>query len=92
MKLVEIIRGLLPNDAVYEQLEDIRKKLGKLPVEVNDFPRFCYQIRILATGWLTKQFNTLYEGVATKKANWMKSIEAWYNHTDGAFDTRWFIV
>lgn len=29
MKLVEIIRGLATDDAVYEAIEDITKKLGK---------------------------------------------------------------
>ena len=37
MKLVEIIRGLATDDAVYETIEDITKKIGKVPVEVNDF-------------------------------------------------------
>ena len=40
MKLVEIIRGLATDDAVYEAIEDITKKIGKVPVEVNDFPGF----------------------------------------------------
>ena len=40
MKLVEIIRGLATDDAVYETIEDITKKIGKVPVEVNDFPGF----------------------------------------------------
>ena len=37
MKLVEIIRGLATDDAVYKTIEDITKKIGKVPVEVNDF-------------------------------------------------------
>ena len=40
MKLVEIIRGLATEDVVYETIEDITKKIGKVPVEVNDFPGF----------------------------------------------------
>ncbi|MDA2244862.1 3-hydroxybutyryl-CoA dehydrogenase [Bacillus cereus] len=66
MKLVEIIRGLATNDAVYEAIEDITKKIGKVPVEVNDFPGFVSN-RILLP-MINEAIYTLYEGVATKEA------------------------
>lgn len=66
MKLVEIIRGLATDDAVYETIEDITKKIGKLPVEVNDFPGFVSN-RILLP-MINEAIYTLYEGVATKEA------------------------
>lgn len=66
MKLVEIIRGLATNDAVYETIEDITKKIGKVPVEVNDFPGFVSN-RILLP-MINEAIYTLYEGVATKEA------------------------
>ncbi|MBO1579651.1 3-hydroxybutyryl-CoA dehydrogenase [Bacillus sp. XF8] len=66
MKLVEIIRGLATDDAVYEAIEDITKKIGKVPVEVNDFPGFVSN-RILLP-MINEAVYTLYEGVATKEA------------------------
>ncbi|MEI4614308.1 3-hydroxybutyryl-CoA dehydrogenase [Bacillus cereus] len=66
MKLVEIIRGLATDDAVYEAIEDITKKIGKVPVEVNDFPGFISN-RILLP-MINEAIYTLYEGVATKEA------------------------
>ncbi len=66
MKLVEIIRGLATDDAVYKTIEDITKKIGKVPVEVNDFPGFVSN-RILLP-MINEAIYTLYEGVATKEA------------------------
>jgi len=66
MKLVEIIRGLATDDAVYETIEDITKKIGKVPVEVNDFPGFVSN-RILLP-MINEAIYTLSEGVATKEA------------------------
>ncbi|MGG0718954.1 3-hydroxybutyryl-CoA dehydrogenase [Robertmurraya massiliosenegalensis] len=66
MKLVEIIRGLATADEVYNMIEDITKKLNKVPVEVNDFPGFVAN-RILMP-MINEAIYTLYEGVATKEA------------------------
>ncbi|ACM15584.1 3-hydroxybutyryl-CoA dehydrogenase [Bacillus cereus group sp. MYBK77-1] len=66
MKLVEIIRGLATDDAVYKTIEDITKEIGKVPVEVNDFPGFVSN-RILLP-MINEAIYTLYEGVATKEA------------------------
>lgn len=66
MKLVEIIRGLATDDEVYETIEDITKKIGKVPVEVNDFPGFVSN-RILLP-MINEAIYTLHEGVATKEA------------------------
>lgn len=66
MKLVEIIRGLATADEVYKTIEDITKKLNKVPVEVNDFPGFVAN-RILMP-MINEAIYTLYEGVATKEA------------------------
>ncbi|WP_369901696.1 3-hydroxybutyryl-CoA dehydrogenase [Bacillus manliponensis] len=66
MKLVEIIRGLATEDGVYETIEAITKKIGKVPVEVNDFPGFVSN-RILLP-MINEAIYTLYEGVATKEA------------------------
>ncbi|UOY91253.1 3-hydroxybutyryl-CoA dehydrogenase [Ectobacillus sp. JY-23] len=66
MKLVEIIRGLATTDAVYETIEGITKQIGKVPVEVNDFPGFVSN-RILLP-MINEAIYALYEGVATKEA------------------------
>jgi 3-hydroxybutyryl-CoA dehydrogenase len=66
MKLVEIIRGLATADEVYQVIEDMTKTLGKVPVEVNDYPGFVSN-RILMP-MINEAIYTLYEGVATKEA------------------------
>lgn len=66
MKLVEIIRGLATADEVYKAVEEMTKKLSKVPVEVNDFPGFVAN-RILMP-MINEAIYTLYEGVATEEA------------------------
>ncbi len=66
MKLVEIIRGLATKDEVYAAIEAMAKDLGKVPVEVNDFPGFISN-RVLMP-MINEAIFTLYEGVATKEA------------------------
>ena len=66
MKLVEIIRGLATADEVYKAVEEMTKKLSKVPVEVNDFPGFVAN-RILMP-MINEAIYTLYEGVASKEA------------------------
>lgn len=66
MKLVEIIRGLATSDKVYTAIEEMTKKLSKVPVEVNDFPGFVSN-RILMP-MINEAIYTLYEGVASKEA------------------------
>ncbi|MGP3560108.1 3-hydroxybutyryl-CoA dehydrogenase [Geobacillus sp. BK01] len=66
MKLVEIIRGLATADEVYETVEAVTRTLGKVPVEVNDFPGFVSN-RVLMP-MINEAIYALYEGVATKEA------------------------
>lgn len=66
MKLVEIIRGLATSDEVYQQIEDLTKKLNKTPVEVKDFPGFVSN-RILMP-MINEAVFTVYEGVAEPEA------------------------
>jgi 3-hydroxybutyryl-CoA dehydrogenase len=40
MKLVEVIRGIATANETYSVIEDLSRKLGKVPVEVNDSPGF----------------------------------------------------
>lgn len=40
MKLVEVIRGLMTTDEVYNQISELVKALGKTPVEIKEAPGF----------------------------------------------------
>jgi 3-hydroxybutyryl-CoA dehydrogenase len=66
MQLVELIRGLATSDATYALVEDLAKRLGKTPVEVNDYPGFVAN-RILMP-MINEACYALMEGVATKDA------------------------
>jgi 3-hydroxybutyryl-CoA dehydrogenase len=62
MKLVEIIRGYNTSDEITEIIMELSKTLGKIPVEVNDYPGFVAN-RILMP-MLNESIETLYNGVA----------------------------
>jgi len=62
MKLVEIIRGYSTSNETYQTIETLSKKLGKVPVEVNDYPGFVAN-RILMP-MINEAIETLYNGVA----------------------------
>jgi len=66
MQLVEIIRGLATSDATYALTEDLAKRLGKTPVEVNDYPGFVSN-RILMP-MINEACYALMEGVASREA------------------------
>ena len=63
MKLVEIIRGYSTSDETYETIKELSLKLGKTPVEVNDYPGFISN-RILMP-MINEAIFALYEGVAS---------------------------
>ena len=62
MKLVEIIRGYNTSDEVTKSIMELSEKLGKVPVEVNDYPGFVAN-RILMP-MINEAIETLYNGVA----------------------------
>ncbi|MGE6630377.1 3-hydroxybutyryl-CoA dehydrogenase [Bacillus sp. NPDC077027] len=62
MKLVEIIRALQTNEDTYKAVCETAKKVGKTPIEVEDFPGFISN-RILMP-MINEAIYTLYEGVA----------------------------
>jgi 3-hydroxybutyryl-CoA dehydrogenase len=66
MKLVEIIRGLATSDATTEYVTDLSLRLGKTPVEVNDFPGFVSN-RVLMP-MINEAVFCLMEGVADPEA------------------------
>ena len=62
MKLVEVIRGYATSQEVTDLIMDTSKKLGKVPVEVNDYPGFISN-RILMP-MINEAIISLFEGVA----------------------------
>ena len=62
MKLVEIIRGYNTSDEVTQIIMKLSEKLGKTPVEVNDYPGFVAN-RILMP-MINEAIETLYNKVA----------------------------
>ncbi|MBL0744206.1 3-hydroxybutyryl-CoA dehydrogenase [Chryseolinea lacunae] len=62
MKLVEVIRGYNTTDVVTNAVMELSRALGKVPVEVNDYPGFVAN-RILMP-MINEAVYTLYEGVA----------------------------
>jgi 3-hydroxybutyryl-CoA dehydrogenase len=62
MTLVEIIRGYNTSDEVTKIIMDLSEKLGKKPIEVNDYPGFAAN-RILIP-MINEAIETLYNKVA----------------------------
>ena len=62
MKLVEVIRGYATSDEVTKKVMEVSKNLGKVPVEVNDYPGFVAN-RILLP-MINEAISSLHEGVA----------------------------
>jgi 3-hydroxybutyryl-CoA dehydrogenase len=66
MTLVEVIRGIATSDETWQQVEDLSKRMGKTPIEVNDYPGFISN-RVLMP-MINEAIFTLYEGVATRES------------------------
>lgn len=63
MKLIEVIRGLATSDETFEAIMELSKNIGKVPVEVKDFPGFAAN-RVLVT-MINEAIYTVYEGLTT---------------------------
>lgn len=66
MKLVEVIRGIATSDDTYKKVKGLSEKLGKIPVECNDYPGFVSN-RVLMP-MINEAVFALHEGVATKES------------------------
>ena len=66
MQLVEIIRGLQTSQETFEIVKSLAEKMGKTPVEANDFPGFISN-RILMP-MINEAIYALFEGVGTPEA------------------------
>ena len=62
MKLIEVIRGYATSDEVTNQVMEMSRGLGKVPVEVNDYPGFVAN-RILMP-MINEAIYSLFESVA----------------------------
>jgi 3-hydroxybutyryl-CoA dehydrogenase len=66
MELVELIRGIATDDDTYRTIRELAIKLGKTPVNAEDFPAFIVN-RILLP-MINEAIYTLYEGVGSVEA------------------------
>ena len=62
MKLVEVIRGYATSDDVTARVMEMSKTLGKVPVEVNDYPGFVANKILMPM--INEAIITLHEGTA----------------------------
>jgi len=65
MKLVEIIKGYSTSNETYTTIKNLTLRLGKTPVEVQDYPGFISN-RVLMP-MINEAIFALYEGVASAK-------------------------
>jgi len=61
MKLIEIIRGLVTSDETFQITKELSLKLGKTPLEANDFPGFISSRLIFS--YMNEAVYALYEGL-----------------------------
>jgi 3-hydroxybutyryl-CoA dehydrogenase len=66
MRLVEIIKGLATSEGTFQVTKDLAIKMGKTPVEANDFPGFISN-RVLMP-LINEAIFALLEGVGTAEA------------------------
>jgi 3-hydroxybutyryl-CoA dehydrogenase len=66
MELVELIRGIATDEETYRTIRELAVKIGKTPVNAEDFPAFIVN-RILLP-MLNEAVYTLYEGVGSVEA------------------------
>ncbi len=61
MKLIELVRGLVTSDETFRVAKELSLKLGKTPMEANDFPGFVSS-RLLFS-FMNEAIYALYEGL-----------------------------
>ncbi|MDG2344253.1 MAG: 3-hydroxybutyryl-CoA dehydrogenase [Flavobacteriales bacterium] len=62
MKLVEVIKGYSTSNEVLKTIMELSKNIGKIPVEVNDYPGFVANKILMPM--INEAIITLHEGVA----------------------------
>jgi 3-hydroxybutyryl-CoA dehydrogenase len=66
MKLIEVIRGAATSDETYETTRALSEKLGKIPLECQDYPGFVSN-RVLMP-MINEAIFALHEGVASRES------------------------
>ncbi len=66
MALVELIKGIATSKETFDEVKSLTEKMGKVPVEANDFPGFLSN-RILLP-MINEAIYALMEGVGTEEA------------------------
>jgi len=61
MKLIEIVRGLVTSDETFRIARELSLKLGKTPIEANDFPGFVSSRLLFSL--MNEAIYALYEGL-----------------------------
>ena len=88
MKLIELVRGLVTSDETFRTTKDLSVKLGKTPLEANDFPGFVSSRLIFS--FMNEAIYALYEGVG--KAEEIDSImKMGANHPMGPLELADFV-
>ena len=83
MKLVEVINGLATSRDTFEMTYRLAERLGKSPVEANDFPEFISN-RIMCP-MMNEAVYALYEGVGTVESI-DKVLKLGFNHPMGPLE------
>ncbi len=65
LKLVEVIRGQLTSDSVYDCVSGVAKEIGKVPVQVTEAPGFL--VNRLLIPMINEGIGALADGVASKE-------------------------
>ena len=88
MQLVELIRGIATDEATWEALHEVVRKLGKTAASAEDFPAFIVN-RILMP-MINEAVYTLYEGVGNVQSI-DQSLKLGANHPMGPLELADFI-
>jgi 3-hydroxybutyryl-CoA dehydrogenase len=88
MKLVEIVRGLVTSDETFRRTRDLCLKLGKTPLEANDFPGFISSRLIFS--FMNEGICALHEGLGkAEEIDAMMKLGA--NHPMGPLELADFV-
>ncbi len=88
MKLVELIRGLATDEGTYAEIRELTLKLGKIPVNAEDFPAFIVNRVLLPM--INEAVYTLYEGVGSVESI-DSALKLGANHPMGPLELADFI-
>lgn len=88
MKLIEIIRGLATSEETFRMTHELSLKLGKTPLEANDFPGFVSSRLIFS--YMNEAIYALYEGVG-KVAEIDSIMKMGANHPMGPLELADFV-